>query len=156
MADYNLSSALPSPFPKIKVKEMEKHQQPVPKITLTEDVCYKKKVKIRKVKGRDADSILLLRPRNTFGKSSSLPSSFLPLSITKNALFSSIWRGQGEIREKRRTLFFCCDIAYILLISPLFLHFSCPFFVPQMLRFLCCGKDEGKEEDLVGMNPTRS
>lgn len=93
MADYNLSSSLPSPFLKKVGKEMKNQQSPSPKITPTEDMSYKKKEKIRKVKGKDEDYIPMLRHRNTFGKSSSLPSSFLPLSITKNALFSSIWRG---------------------------------------------------------------
>lgn len=82
MADYNLSSSLPIHFPKRKGKGMKKHQQPAPKITPSEDMSYKKKEKIRKVKGKEEDYIPLLRHRNTLGKSSSLPSSFLPLSIT--------------------------------------------------------------------------
>lgn len=82
MADYKLSSSLPIHFPKRKGKEMEKHQQPVPKITPTEDMSYKKKEKIWKVKGKEEDHFLLLRYRTAFQRSSSLSSSFLPLSIT--------------------------------------------------------------------------
>ena len=61
---------------------MKNQQSPSPKITPTEDMSYKKKEKIRKVKGKEEDYIPLLRPRTAFQKSSSLPASFLPLSIT--------------------------------------------------------------------------
>ena len=82
MADYNLSSSLPIHFPKRKGKGMKNQQSPVLKITPTEDMCYKKKEKIRKVKGKEEDHFLLLRCRTAFQSSSSLPSSFLPLSVT--------------------------------------------------------------------------
>ena len=101
MADYNLSSALPSPFPKRKGKGMEKHQHPAPKITPTEDMSYKKKEKIRKIKGKEEDYIPLVRPRTTFEKYSSLPSSLLPLlSAPKCFVFYAV----GRLREKKRTL----------------------------------------------------
>ena len=72
MADYNLSSTLPSSFLKKVGKEMKNQQSPVLKITPTEDMSYKKKEKIRKVKGKEEAYIPMLRHRNTFGKSSSL------------------------------------------------------------------------------------
>lgn len=118
-AKYNLSSTLPIHFPKRKGKEMKNQQSPVLKITPNEDMTYKKKEKIRKVKGKEEDYIPMLRPRNTFQKSSSLPSFFLPLSITKNALFSSIGKDMG----KMRTMFCLCNITSILLQVPLSSYF---------------------------------
>ncbi len=100
MADYNLSSSLPIHFPKRKGKGMKNQQSPVLKITPKEDMTYKKKEKIWKVKGKDEDSIPLLRNRNTFQKSSSLPSSFLPLSITQSTSEMPCFQALGGDRER--------------------------------------------------------
>lgn len=102
LADYNLSSSLPSPFPKRKEKRMEKRPLSIVSPIPTAAHADLKMEKYGKEKGREEDYVPLVRHR-TITKGSLFPSLFLPAPLhhLKCPVFKH-WEWFGKEKGKRR------------------------------------------------------